>query len=382
LEDDPHALVAKMSDFGLAVVLDEGLKEQYLRQPQATRWCSPETVAYGKLSYQSDVWAFGATLWELFADGASPWVALEKRADVTSKLNSLADGGELTTGSDLSLDFPLSSEACPPAAYSILLSCLQVGEDARPTAAELAESLEIVFDEEAPPIVLCADTENSIGSSAVANLSLDESGDAESTSASTEASLSDRQPIPKTLMRQLSSKLLEADVDSRNSKCEVLSEFLWSESAVGTLGAPLVRNMRKEVRQYTSDRKMVRQALRREDFLTSLAEDKPCTSDVGHLGDVECKCEAEVQASGVLTCEAEVQSAETPIRELLLPLVSKEGRLRCWGSAPPLSIWTLWSLAEDDALSRRDYASEAAARAALQAEGVGGAFVQQAIYSS
>lgn len=146
-------------------------------------------------------------------------------------------------------------------------------------------------------------------------------------------------------------------MNSRNSKFEVLSEFLWSESAVGTLGGALVRKMQQEVRQ----------ALRREDFLTSLAEDKPCTSDVGHLGDVD---------------EAEVQSAETPIRELLLPLVSKEGRLRCWGSAPALSIWTLWSLAEDDALLRRDYASEAAARAALQAEGMGGALVQQAIYSS
>jgi len=380
LEEDPRELVAKITDFGLAIFLKEGVHEQYLRQPQATRWCSPETVAYGKLSHQSDIWSFGVTFWELFADGASPWARIEKRADVTAKLTSLAgecdncDTAESLASIlwDLSMDFPLTDGACPTAAYSTMLSCLTPNEDARPSAAQIEESLLNVFEEVAPPPSV-----HSVGSSAVTAAFDDFPGDADSISASTEASASDPRCVSKTLVRQLSSKLLDVEKEINNPKFEILNDFLQSQHAVEALGDTLVEKMLLEVRE----------ALLREAFLARLAEERKASLNrltKDKLGESKsCHVDTSAHTATVQTHEAEVQTADAPIRELLLPRVPAEGRLRCWGTAPPLSIWTLWSLVENDALLRRDYASEATARAALEAEGLSEtALVRQTVYSS
>ena len=36
------------------------------------RWMSPESMKYGKYTTESDVWAFGVVLWEIFSFGRQP----------------------------------------------------------------------------------------------------------------------------------------------------------------------------------------------------------------------------------------------------------------------------------------------------------------------
>ena len=36
------------------------------------RWMSPESMKYGKFTTESDVWAFGIVLWEIFSCGKQP----------------------------------------------------------------------------------------------------------------------------------------------------------------------------------------------------------------------------------------------------------------------------------------------------------------------
>jgi len=140
LEESAADTIVKVTDFGLSVLLQEADFE-CRRQPQATRWCAPETIAEVKLSSRSDVWAFGATLWELFNNADTPWVRREKRSDVASRLRDLAEtGGRAENSTEVSRDFPRAS-SCPEGVHSLLLSCLQVDEYSRPTFAQLSSRL-------------------------------------------------------------------------------------------------------------------------------------------------------------------------------------------------------------------------------------------------
>ena len=37
------------------------------------RWMSPESVKYGRFTSESDVWAYGVVLWEIFSYGRQPY---------------------------------------------------------------------------------------------------------------------------------------------------------------------------------------------------------------------------------------------------------------------------------------------------------------------
>lgn len=144
----PREILVKVADFGLAVVLGEGADSLTFKQPQATRWCAPEVVAANKMSYRSDVWSLGATLWELFAGGEVPWVGLQKRADVAARLMELAlsadagDQEEVQAGLSESVlqEFPAPA-GCSEAAHQTILACLRVTVRLRPSFLELAECL-------------------------------------------------------------------------------------------------------------------------------------------------------------------------------------------------------------------------------------------------
>lgn len=60
--------VTKITDFGLARKLPDGQdrwrSKQVLKLP--VKWCAPESMTQSRFSIESDVWACGVTLWEVF----------------------------------------------------------------------------------------------------------------------------------------------------------------------------------------------------------------------------------------------------------------------------------------------------------------------------
>lgn len=147
LEDNAAETIVKLTDFGLSVILQEGTDHECRKQPQATRWCAPETIAHMKLSHASDVWALGATLWELFNAATAPWVRREKRTEVAARLRDLAENNGIAEGGpDVSQDFPQAA-GCPDNVHSLVLQCLQVDEYSRPTFSLLSSRLARALEE-------------------------------------------------------------------------------------------------------------------------------------------------------------------------------------------------------------------------------------------
>lgn len=71
-QTDQRQVAVKISDFGLVVHCVATLSiHDGLRGP--VRWMAPEVIARSWNSSQSDVFAFGVTLWEMWEHGAAPW---------------------------------------------------------------------------------------------------------------------------------------------------------------------------------------------------------------------------------------------------------------------------------------------------------------------
>jgi len=314
LDQDPSTVSVKVTDFGLALIIADNCTSQIKKQPQATRWCSPETVAFNKYSFCSDMWSFGISLWELFADGCIPWVRFQKRAAVTAMLSQLAKPCETTAVSTVSVDFPIP-DTCPGEAYELIMSCLCLHEQARPTAAQASQTL---FE-----LVRYA---GSLDLSVAAS----DHGDSNMSTVASVESHPNEQPVPWKAERDVSQELLQTTrtdnsqlsehnrLQVLNKRVKALSDFLWSPYARALLGDSRVQTMQQEL----------------------------------------------LEVEGSLSSQAD----SLPIRELLLPPV-QQGTVKSWATAPPLSIWTLWSLVENDMMKRQDFLSEAAARAAFREGG-------------
>lgn len=122
----------KISDFGLSRALGVG-KDYYqsnfnvnLKLPIA--WCAPECINYLKFTSQSDVWAYGVTLWEMFSFGFQPWAALtgQQILEAIDKPNYQR------------LEQP---ECCPKEYYQLMLKCWTHEPSSRPKFSEIVNIL-------------------------------------------------------------------------------------------------------------------------------------------------------------------------------------------------------------------------------------------------
>lgn len=165
-EENPENTLVKVTDFGLAMQLPKGSTDIVLdeQQPHAVRWCAPEQLSHLVLSFATDAWSLGVTLWELFSGGRSPWVQTEKRAEVSAILRAMGQvgfevqhvqqmqgpGAKPWLGIDA--EFP-QPEDCPDAAHNIILSCLRP-ESSRASVVEVGKAFErtvqVVLNDDAP----------------------------------------------------------------------------------------------------------------------------------------------------------------------------------------------------------------------------------------
>ncbi|XP_048833349.1 LOW QUALITY PROTEIN: inactive tyrosine-protein kinase transmembrane receptor ROR1 [Brienomyrus brachyistius] len=111
-------LQVKISDLGLS--REMYASDYYRVQPKSLlpiRWMSPEAIAFGKFTTDSDIWAFGVLLWEIFSFGLQPYYGFSNQEVM-----------EMVRKRQL-LPCP---EDCPPRMYGLMAECWQEGPARRP----------------------------------------------------------------------------------------------------------------------------------------------------------------------------------------------------------------------------------------------------------
>ncbi|KAM9470410.1 vascular endothelial growth factor receptor kdr-like [Clarias gariepinus] len=120
--------VVKICDFGLA--RDVYKDPDYVRKGDARlplKWMAPEAIFDKIYTTQSDVWAFGVLMWEIFSLGASPYPGVQINEEFCCHLKE---------GTRMRAPEYASSEI-----YQTMLDCWDGEPQQRPTFTELVERL-------------------------------------------------------------------------------------------------------------------------------------------------------------------------------------------------------------------------------------------------
>lgn len=140
--------VCKVADFGLSRATaigsssgdsndnDEDGQGEYYRSHSGVfpvRWTAPEAMQEMKFTTASDVWSFGITLIEIYADGEKPYPGLRN----VEVLNAVTVGSRHQRP-------PL----CPVLMYELAVSCWAEDPAARPTFASIMSELESQLPED------------------------------------------------------------------------------------------------------------------------------------------------------------------------------------------------------------------------------------------
>ncbi|XP_042888408.1 vascular endothelial growth factor receptor 1-like isoform X2 [Penaeus japonicus] len=124
--------VVKISDFGLS--RDMYKKDIYMKKGDdlmPIKWMSVEAIRDRIFSVQSDVWAYGVTMWELFTLGSTPYPGVEVNKDF---LTFLEDGNRMDRPKYANQEI-----------YNLLLDCWSAEPLERPTFSLCAERLGILM---------------------------------------------------------------------------------------------------------------------------------------------------------------------------------------------------------------------------------------------
>jgi len=125
-------LTVKIGDFGMTRDIYE---TDYYRNGSKgllpIRWMSPESLADGVFTSQSDVWSFGVVLWEMTTLAEQPYQGLANE----QVLQFVLGGGVL--------ERPLS---CPDVLHQFMVACWQRRPSRRPRFLQIVADLETVSD--------------------------------------------------------------------------------------------------------------------------------------------------------------------------------------------------------------------------------------------
>ena len=120
-------LTVKISDFGLS--RDIYSADYYRVQTKSllpVRWMPPESILYGKFTTESDVWAFGVVLWEIYSYGLQPYYGYSN-----SEVIEMIRSRQL-------LPCP---EDCPSRMYAFMVECWHETPGRRPIFTEIHQRL-------------------------------------------------------------------------------------------------------------------------------------------------------------------------------------------------------------------------------------------------
>lgn len=136
----------KLADFGMARVLGAGartlnytpalhriISEHEMAERVPLRHTAPETLLHATWSAATDVYALARCIWEVFADGASPYS--------TDDAQTAPDGTAYLVQRILQARHPARTEHCPPAIHAALVECWNSDPQARPGAQQLCAML-------------------------------------------------------------------------------------------------------------------------------------------------------------------------------------------------------------------------------------------------
>ncbi|XP_053488483.1 tyrosine-protein kinase receptor TYRO3 isoform X2 [Ictalurus furcatus] len=125
-----------VADFGLSKKIYSG---DYYRQGSVSKlpvkWIALESLADNVYTTQSDVWAFGVTMWEIMARGQTPYPGVEN----SEVYEYLIKGERLKQPSD-----------CPDDIYEIMHSCWSPVPKCRPSFQQLIAQLEGLWTKLSP----------------------------------------------------------------------------------------------------------------------------------------------------------------------------------------------------------------------------------------
>jgi serine/threonine protein kinase len=122
-------LKVKVSDFGLARVLEDG--KDYYRMGQngalPVRWTAMESISEFAFTTESDMWSYGVTLWEVFSLCTIPYAGLSNQ-----EVMSCVQRGERLRKPD----------NCPDTIYEMMQRCWMVETRDRPQFSDIVAVIE------------------------------------------------------------------------------------------------------------------------------------------------------------------------------------------------------------------------------------------------
>ncbi|XP_073730080.1 muscle, skeletal receptor tyrosine-protein kinase isoform X2 [Misgurnus anguillicaudatus] len=126
-------LVVKIADFGLSRNI---YAADYYKASEndaiPIRWMPPESIFYNRYTSESDVWAYGVVLWEIFSYGMQPYYGMAHE----EVIYYVRDGNVLAC-----------PENCPQELYNLMRLCWSGHPTDRPSFASIHRILERMHDQ-------------------------------------------------------------------------------------------------------------------------------------------------------------------------------------------------------------------------------------------